>query len=321
MSAYFPLLPSFSGIGSNLSTQFSSLPSLSDMASIATSAANYVASFLPQKQSLDNIQLLTETLASLKGPDGVENMIVEERQTLTDQRKKLENDYNQICGLYFEDPKSDIDKAWKAFKSAKEKIPSDKTFDCTSTTCTDPDLIPTFNAWQEFSALEIKRKKIVAEIQSIGSAVNSDSTLKSEYTNMKRQIDAELRSLSGDYYEDPNCELDKLWKTYRAKADAEAPHEEVQTAFRLFLEKDKERKQLEHLRFMLDNLLSSEAREASNIKKTAETKVEQAIKQFETALQYAQDNQGVDWRSFGVSSLNLAVIAGTYILLDSEAVV
>ncbi len=324
MSAYFPSLPSspsLTSIKNTLITPLGYLPSLSRMASTAATATNYVASFLPQKQSPAEIQRLIKAVADLKAPDFVEKTIAKERQALREKRLELEERYKQICGEYFEDPTSDIHNAWLSFKSEEAKIPSGKTFDPTSNTCTHPDLQKTFDAFQGFLKLEAKRQDIVAEIQLIGSAVNSDTTLKSEYTDMKRGIDTQLHSLSGDYYEDPNCQLDILWKAYRAKVDAKAPPDEVKTALTFFSLQDTLRKILEHVQFMLDKLLSSPESESTNIQKIAETKAEQQTKIFESALQDAQDNKGVDWRSLALSTLKLGTIAGTYILLDSETVI
>ncbi|MBS0651993.1 MAG: hypothetical protein JSR39_00540 [Verrucomicrobia bacterium] len=319
--AYFPSIsfPSLSGIASTLKAPLGYMPTLSGMASVATSTANYAASFLPQKNTAD-IQRLTRAVETLKAPDIIDQTIVSERQALKDRKLELEVRYDEICGKFFEDPTSDIHKAWLGFKAEEAKLPSGKTFDPTSTTCTDPDLQATFDAFQEFLALETERQSIVAEIETIGSAVNSDTTLKSEYTDMKREIDAQLHSLSGDYYEDPNCELDKLWKAYRAKADGGAPADEVQAAFDVFLIKDEMRKAFEHLQFMLERLLSSPETTETNIQKTAETKVEKQKQVFEAALQDAQDNKGVDWSSLAVSTLKLGALAGGYILLESGVV-
>lgn len=320
--AYFPSfsLPFLSGIKGTLAAPLDYMPTLSGMASAATSTANYVSSFLPQKHTPGEIQRLTKAIESLNAPDIVNQTIVRERQALKDRKLELEERYDEICGKFFEDPTSDIHKAWLGFKAEEAKLPLGKTFDPTSTTCSDPDLQATFNAFQEFLTLETERQSIVAEIETIGSAVNSDSTLKSEYTDMKRDIDAQLHTLSGDYFEDPNCELDKLWKAYRAKADGGAPADEVQAAFDVFLIRDEMRKAFEHLQFMLERLLSSPETTETNIQKTAEAKVEQQKQVFEKALQDVEANKGVDWSSLAVSTLKLGVLAGGYILLDSGIV-
>lgn len=321
MATYFSSLslPSLSGIASTLKAPLSFMPTLSGMASTATSATNYVASYLPQKNTAD-VQRLTRSIEALNATDIVDRTVVSERQALKDKKLELEERYDAICGKFFEDPKSEIHKAWLNFKAEEAKLPSGKTFDQTSTTCTDPDLQATFDAFQEFLTLENERQGIVAEIEKIGSAVNSDPTMRSEFLKMKREIDETLHSLSGDYYEDPNCELDKLWKAYRAKAENGAPVEEVETAFSLFLIKDEMRKAFEHLQFMVDKLLSSPESTETNIQKTAEAKVEKQKEVFTKALQDAEANKGVDWKSLALSTLQVGALAGTYIVFDTGLV-
>lgn len=319
MATYLASLPSWSGIKSTLGAPLSYMPTLSGMASTATSATNYVASYLPQKNTAD-VQRLTRSIEALNATDIVDRTVASERQALKDKKLKLEERYDAICGKFFEDPTSEIHKAWLNFKAEEANLPSGKTFDQTSTTCTDPDLQATFDAFQGFLRLENERQGIVAEIEKIGSAVNSDPTMRSEFVEMKRQIDETLHSLSGDYYEDPNCELDKLWKAYRAKAEGGAPADEVETAFSLFLIKDEMRKAFEHLQFMVDRLLSSPATDETNIQKTAEAKVEKQKEKFTQALHDAEANKGVDWRSLAVTTLELGALAGGYILLDSGLV-
>jgi hypothetical protein len=321
MATYFSSLslPSLSGIASTLKAPLSYMPTLSGMASTATSATNYVASYLPQKNTAD-VQRLTRSIEALNATDIVDRTVVSERQALKDKKLELEVRYDEICGKFFEDPTSEIHKTWLNFKAEEAKLPSGKTFDQTSTICTDPDLQAAFAAFQEFLTLENERQGIVAEIEKIGSAVNSDPTMKSEFVQMKREIDETLHSLSGDYYEDPNCELDKLWKAYRAKVDDKAPAEEIETAFSLFLIKDEMRKAFEHLQFMVDKLLSSPESTETNIQKTAETKVEKQKEVFTKALQDAEANKGVDWKSLALSTLQVGALAGTYIVLDSGLV-
>ncbi|MBX3719110.1 MAG: hypothetical protein KF898_05635 [Parachlamydiales bacterium] len=321
MATYFqlPSLPSWSGIKSTIAAPLNYMPTLSGMASTAASATNYVASYLPQKNTAD-VQRLTRSIEALNATDIVDRTVVSERQALKDKKLELEERYNEICGKFFEDPTSEIHKTWLNFKAEEAKLPSGKTFDPTSTICTDPDLQATFEAFQEFLTLENERQGIVAEIEKIGSAVNSDPTMKSEFVQMKREIDETLHSLSGDYYEDPNCELDKLWKAYRAKVDDKAPAEEVETAFSLFLLKDEMRKAFEHLQFMVDKLLFSPETEETNIQKTAATKVEKQKEVFTQALHDAEANKGVDWKSLALSTLQVGALAGTYIVLDSGLV-
>ncbi len=315
MSAYFSPL---TGIKNTLTVPLTYLPSRLTMTSAAASAMNYAASLLPQKHSEAEIRHLPQSIELLKAPSIVHEAIESERQALKDRKLKVENCYKEICGDFYEDPKSDIHRKWVEFKSAEARIPSGKIFDRTSKICTDPDLKQAFEAFQNFLMLEMKRQELVQEMELIGRIVNSDTTLKSEYMLIAEALNVQLNFLSGDYYEDPRCELDKLWKRYRSLVDAGAPAEEIESALTSFSIKDESRKVLEHLQFMLHKILSSVESESTNIRKMAEAKVEQCKKIFESALADAQADKGVDWRFLTVSVLGIgALVAAGYFSMEN----
>jgi len=219
---------------------------------------------------LNQIKSLDERVTNLK--DIAEGFKLQ-RAALTEKYEEIKEGYSAICGKFYEDPSSDIHKAWLHFEKERVKQPIEMAQDVSSAPCINSKLQATYDAFAGYIEIEQKRQELMGQVDKMGRAVNSDPLLKEHFLATKKELEIELHQLSGDYYEDPNCKLDKSWKTYQDKLSKSASSYEIEESRQSYLRLDQRRKIFEHQLFMVSTMLAAPETEETDIKKIAEKQV------------------------------------------------
>ena len=243
------------------------------------------------------------------------NRMTKMKADLQDEKETYLASLLRLNGEFFQDPNSVLKKTWdsvvKKVKAALnlEIKNRDQLEETSEKLKKAPQSVLIENARHAigvYTSLETRRNKIEAELNEIISIEKADLTAPlSEKALRERQ-----KELCGDYYEDPNCLLDKKWKEYqRALASSSPNASALLNAYNIL---ENERKSNEILLQRIDALAPATP------DRTIEALTLASISDRLLYLKLEEANEaalaGIDWKKTAWNASKVAALGGSYIV-------
>ncbi len=276
----------------NKLTAFQNTPSVStpvaaigSWLSRAASVAHSLAGTLIPKEEPTLIERLDGDLLVIQTPAHHETMATETRQALQMQKESLINEYHHISGRFFQDPASQIHPAWTRFLELEMQYNTTHTtpYARNTTTCTDPEMQPVFEAERAHCELRVRQDQILQELSQLGTTFKSDPELRASLEQRQRNLTAENKALCGQHKKDS---ASPLYKAYKAYKTAKPAHK--QTLLQAYNALETQRRHIWSNLFLNDHMLRSPEAPELSLDSIVDRNIESAVHRIQAQIQKEQ---------------------------------
>lgn len=289
------------------------------MTSLLSAISNKIYAQFPQNEHTTNaskigtqIQELTDASADTSSAV-FKNKFADTKNKLTEEKETCVNALIRLNGEFFQDPASALKKAWDVVvKCVHETLNKNienrselEGFEHELNTQPQTDAIETASrSIGAYKMLETRRDKVEARLNEILSSEKAEPEAGLSRDALKNR----QQELCGNYYADPNGQLDQAWKKYQAALSSNdgSAHALLNAYNRL----ETERKNNEILLQRLDSIAPALP------ERTLEALTTQLIQNQIAQLKKDQESElalaGIDWKKTAhtATMLTLGTVAG-----------
>lgn len=285
------------------------IPSKETCLETATQTAKTIASYLPQKGGAATIAALGQEIHHLQTADNRAKVTNETREQLQKQKGDLIEQYSSICGTYFEAPDSPIHLAWLTFiqEETRYNQTANQLFNRERPGDTAANLLVSI-AFQNFLNLDEEAHRILEQIKTLGSTIQSDA-------NLLLGISEERKAAN---------EKDSLSKILLPKAKGEYEqslhrnyNDPSETAALLDIYKELQKQHAENYRiiFLCDQILNAPSVPDLQIDTIVTQKINTLVQNVQSKIALEQSNVGIDWKQTAIYAISGVAVSVTAMLL------